>query len=273
MFTRDASLPVGKNPAGGRSLGTALIAALALSAWLALALWSASPYRGYLDHGRWDDPGWLVELCRVVPAGGIALPALFHAAAWVLMILAMMLPTVLPLLRIFERLVGARPDAARLVASLLTGYLLAWFAFGLAMHGLDTLLRSLATQSPWLVSHAYVVGVAALAGAGAFQWSALKYHCLERCRTPLGFVMERWHGRAPAREALRLGIDHGLFCVGCCWALMLVMFVVGMGNLGVMLVLAAVMSAEKNLPWGVRLRTPVGVGLLGWAVALAVTQS
>jgi len=81
-------------------------------------------------------------------------------------------------------------------------------------------------------------------------------------------VTSRWSGRAPAREALRIGIDHGLFCVGCCWALMLVMFVVGVGNVGWMLALAVVMAAEKNLPWGKRLRTPLGAGLIAWGTVL-----
>ena len=79
----------------------------------------------------------------------------------------------------------------------------------------------------------------------------------------------RWHGHRPSREAFRIGLDHGVFCVGCCWALMLVMFVVGMGSLGWMLVLAAAMAAEKNLPWGQRLRTPLGLGLIAWGGGLA----
>jgi len=120
------------------------------------------------------------------------------------------------------------------------------------------------------VLHGDWVAAAVLVGAGLFQFSALKYRCLDQCRTPFGFVTARWHGRAPLREALRLGVDHGLFCVGCCWALMLVMFVVGVGSIGWMLALAAVMAAEKNLPWGARLRTPVGVALVAWGVALVV---
>ena len=104
-----------------------------------------------------------------------------------------------------------------------------------------------------------MVGAGVLAAAGLFQWSALKYRCLDQCRSPFGFVSSRWHGRSPAREAFRIGVDHGLFCVGCCWALMLMMFVVGTGSIGWMLALAAVMAAEKNLSWGRRLATPVGV--------------
>ena len=122
-------------------------------------------------------------------------------------------------------------------------------------------------------AHAWVIGAAVLAGAGAFQFSALKYRCLEQCHTPFAFVAARWHGRAPAREAFRLGLDHGLFCIGCCWALMLLMFVVGTGSLALMLVLALVMAAEKNLPWGRRLRVPLGVALLAGAAAVVAANA
>jgi predicted metal-binding membrane protein len=74
-------------------------------------------------------------------------------------------------------------------------------------------------------------------------------------------------------ESLRLGVDHGLWCVGCCWALMLVTFVVGMGSVGWMLLLAAAMAAEKNLRWGARLRAPLGFALLGWAAAIVVVNT
>ena len=70
-----------------------------------------------------------------------------------------------------------------------------------------------------------------LAVAGVFQFSRLKYHCLDKCRTPLGFVTSHWHGPRPQRESFMLGLAHGMFCVGCCWALMLLMFLVGMGNM------------------------------------------
>ena len=82
-----------------------------------------------------------------------------------------------------------------------------------------------------------------------------------------------WRGRNPRRESFSLGLAHGLFCIGCCWALMLVTFVVGMGSIGWMLVLAAAMAAEKNLPWGARLRTPLGVALLAWGLGIAVANA
>lgn len=98
--------------------------------------------------------------------------------------------------------------------------------------------------------------------AGAFQFTTLKYRCLDKCRSPLSFVIEHWRGRDNRWQAFRLGAHHGVFCVGCCWALMLLMFVVSVGNLGWMLVLAAVMALEKNVPWGRRMSAPVGVVLV-----------
>jgi predicted metal-binding membrane protein len=267
------SATVPGNPTGTRgTLTWMLLALLVAGAWAALALWSASPYGRYLEHGGWSDAGALAALCRAVPQGEILVPALLHAAAWVLMIAAMMLPTTFPLLAIFRRVVAGRPDAARLVALVLTGFVAAWLAFGLLAHALDEAVRWVAGRDAWFVANGWMLGVAVLTGAGLFQWSALKYRCLEACHTPFAFVAARWHGRAPAREALKLGLDHGAFCVGCCWALMLLMFVVGTGNLGWMLVMAALMAAEKNLPWGRRLRTPVGAGLLAWAGLIAYSH-
>jgi predicted metal-binding membrane protein len=86
----------------------------------------------------------------------------------------------------------------------------------------------------------------------------------------LGFVTSHWHGAHARYEALRLGLDHGLFCVGCCWSLMLVMFAVGMEQVGIMLGLAVLMAIEKNVPWGRRLSAPLGVGLLVLAGGLAL---
>jgi predicted metal-binding membrane protein len=255
-----------------QALRLGLVTALSIAAWAALAIWSASPYGRYLDHGGWGDPGLLAALCRSVPQGELMVPALLYASAWLLMIAAMMLPTTLPLLGIFSRITASRPDAGALLRRVVLGYAAAWLGFGLLAHGLDSVLHVVAANTDWPVARGWLIGALILAGAGAFQFSALKYRCLERCRTPFAFVNARWHGRKPYREAFRIGFDHGVFCVGCCWALMLVMFVVGMGNLGWMLVLAGAMAAEKNLPWGRRLRTPLGLGLIAWAGALAAVN-
>jgi predicted metal-binding membrane protein len=251
---------------------TPVLALLAAAAWLALALWATSPYGRYLDHGDWPDIGLSAAICRALPGGATLLPALLYTGGWLLMIIAMMLPTTLPLLRRFERLTSARPDRHRLVLLLIAGYLLVWVIFGVAAHLLDAALHLLVQHSAWLITNGWVLGAIVLVAAGAFQFSRLKYRCLDQCRSPLGFITRHWRGRRPVWDALRLGAHHGAFCVGCCWAIMLLMFVVGIGNVGWMLVLGVVMAVEKNMPWGRRLSHPLGAALLGWGAMIVVAN-
>lgn len=250
-----------------------LLAALIALAWVALWALARSPYGRYLEHDDWAASGPAAFLCRAVPGGEVIVPLVFYALAWMLMTAAMMLPTTLPLFAAFDRLTAGRPDHGRLLALLGLGYMTVWGAFGLLAHLLHGVLLSLLAAAPSLAWHGWVIGAAIIAVAGAFQFSQLKYRCLEECRTPLSFVMEHWRGRAQARHAFALGMHHGLFCVGCCWALMLLMFALGTGSLGWMLLLAAVMAVEKNLRWGRRLSTPLGLGLLGWAIVLVATHT
>jgi len=265
--------PVIRRVTDPRAVLALLLATLAAMAWTALWLWSLSPWSRYLGEGGWGDAGALAALCRAIPQGDILVPAVLHAIAWVVMIAAMMLPTTLPLLLIFRRITQSRSDGMQLAALVVLGFFVAWFGFGIVAHVADAALRAIASTSAWFIGHGWTVAAVVLVGAGLFQFSALKYRCLEQCHTPFSFVAARWHGRAPSHEALRIGFDHGVFCVGCCWALMLLMFVVGMGNLGWMLLLAAVMAAEKNLPWGRRLRTPLGIALVIWGCTLVLANT
>jgi predicted metal-binding membrane protein len=184
---------------------------------------------------------------------------------------AMMLPTTLPLLENFRRTIAARTDRPRLLILLIAGYLGLWAGFGLIAHLADLGVQALVRLTPWLTFNAWAIGAGMLALAGLFQFSALKYRCLEQCRTPLAFVARHWRGESASREALMLGADHGLYCVGCCWALMLLMFVVGTGSVGWMLLLGAAMAIEKNLPWGRRLSAPLGLALLACSIWIAAT--
>jgi predicted metal-binding membrane protein len=239
-----------------------LALALVALSWITLLVWEASSYGRYLNHGDWTALGLGAAVCAVVPGGAWLVPGLLYAGGWLLMSAAMMLPTVLPLIRLFDRMIAARPDRATLHTLLISGYMLAWAGFGVAAHLLDRALHAGLGGWRWLVLYPWVLGALVLAGAGAFQFSALKYHCLDKCRTPLGFMMSHWHGPHPARESFALGLAHGVYCVGCCWALMLLMFVVGTGNLGWMFLLGLLMALEKNHPWGRRLAAPLGGGLL-----------
>jgi predicted metal-binding membrane protein len=239
-----------------------LTAALTAVSWLTLWIWGQSPYARYLDHGRWAEIGVAGSLCHALPGGGATLSALFFVGGWVLMLSAMMLPTTLPLLEIFRRLTARRADRRLLITLLVTGYLAVWMAFGALAHVADWTVLILLQQSDWLVANGWLIAAVVLAIAGLYQFSALKYRCLDQCRSPFSFVVEHWRGNSEKWRSLLLGIRHGAFCVGCCWCLMLLMFVVGAGNIGWMLALGAVMAAEKNLPGGRRLAAPVGAVLL-----------
>jgi predicted metal-binding membrane protein len=235
-----------------------LMGSLVGSAWIALWIWGRSPYGRYLGHEQLGELG----------AGSLLLPITLYLAGWTLMTVAMMLPTALPLLEIFHRLTARRQDRWQLLALLVAGYLGVWIGFGIAAHGGDWLLHEIVERSSWLESRAWLIGAGTLLLAGGFQFSRLKYRCLEKCRAPLSFVTEYWHGRNERRNAFLLGINHGLFCVGCCWALMLLMFAVGVGNVAWMLLLGTVMAAEKNFSWGRTLSAPLGVALLGWGALI-----
>jgi predicted metal-binding membrane protein len=250
-----------------------VLGALIVLAWVTLWAWARSPYGRYMEHGDWTNSGPAAFLCHVVPAGNVVVPLLLYVLAWILMTAAMMLPTTFPLFNAFDHLTAQRPDHARLLILLCLGYMTVWGAFGIAAHLLHSVVLSLIQQVPTLAWHGWFIGVLIVAMAGAFQFSKLKYHCLEKCRTPLSFVMEHWRGHAQSRHAFELGLRHGLFCVGCCWALMLLMFALGTGSLGWMLLLAAAMAIEKNLRWGKRISMPLGVALLSWAIVLIAVHA
>ena len=246
-----------------------MIGGLAALSWATLWVWGQSPYARYLDHGRWTEIGFAGRICHALPGGETTVGAFFVVGGWVLMLAAMMLPTTLPLLDTFRRLTARRADRRQLTALVLTGYSAVWLSFGVVAHIADWALLVVAQQSNWVAANSWAVAAAALAIAGLYQFSALKYRCLDKCRSPFGFVIEHWRGRREKWQSLLLGIRHGAFCVGCCWSLMLLMFVVGVGNIGWMLALGAVMALEKNAPWGARLGRPLGAVLLALAAFVA----
>lgn len=249
-----------------------LFIAVVASAWVTLLAWERGPYARYLHAVDWADLGPLGALCRELPVVAPLVGPLLYAAAWLLMIAAMMLPTTLPLLDAFRRLTAGHAQRHRLLSALVAGYLGAWLLFGLVVDVVDTGLHALVAANGWLLRNGWAVGVGVLALAGAYQFSRLKYACLDRCRSPLSFIMEHWRGANPGRDAFALGAHHGLFCIGCCWSLMVVMFVVGGGSIGWMLGLAALMAVEKNVSWGRRLAAPTGAALLLCAAAIALRR-
>jgi len=244
-------------PRDDRRLFAALMVALIALAWLALWVWGQSPYGRFLSHHS-------LEAVR-----GNAVLMLVFVAGWTLMVVAMMLPTSLPLVTLFRTLVRGRPDRTWLTVLLIAGYLVVWTLFGILVYSGDWILHGAVEQSMWLEANVVpFIGAGTLIMAGLYQFTSLKYKCLDKCRSPLSFITEHWRGSRERSQSFLLGAHHGLFCVGCCWSLMLLMFAIGAGSLGWMLVVGTVMAIEKNMPWGRKISTPLGVVLVGWGLAL-----
>ncbi len=142
-------------------------------------------------------------------------------------------------------------------------------AGGVAVHLADVALHAVVEQNTWLEANSWVIGAGILMLAGVYQFTPLKYQCLDKCRSPMSFIAGHWTGRHEQAQAFRLGVDHGIFCVGFCWSMMLLMFAVGAGSVGWMLVLGTLMAIEKNMPWGRRFSKPLGVVLLTSGVVIA----
>jgi len=241
-----------RSPQRDQALLVSALVVLSGAAWLALWAWQGSPNAGFLDHGG--------------SAAPLPLSAALFTIGWLVMIVAMMLPSSVPLVLTFAALTARRRQPGRLVALVILGYLLVWSGFGLAAWIADLGVHAAVTALPWLAANSRLILGGTLLAAGLWQFSPLRERCLEECRSPLGFVLNRWRGISERREAFTMGLAHGAFCVGCCWSIMLVMFGVGLHSLSLMLVLGGLTAVEKNRTWGRRLTKPIGVVLVLAAV-------
>jgi predicted metal-binding membrane protein len=183
--------------------------------------------------------------------------------AWQVTVAAMMLPSSLPLIVLFEQAAQHTAGPRRALSALLGGYALAWGAFGAAAFAGDAALHAGVDAWPWLEERQWAIAPGVLALAGEFQFTALKDRCLEQSRHPGAFLI-RHYRRGPG-GAFTLGLRHGAFCVGCCWALMLVAFALGMASLILMAAMTALMVHEKTRPAGRRGVPVTGAALLGLA--------
>ncbi len=193
---------------------------------------------------------------------GYALVMLFM---WWIMMVAMMLPSAAPMILIFTKMSRAQRALGNpfLSAGLFSlAYLSVWAGFSLLAVGLQWLFERLAWLSPVLVSSSSLLGAALLLAAGLYQLTPLKQACLRHCRSPLQFVMGRW--RSGRRGAFVMGLEHGAYCVGCCWFLMALLFFGGVMNLYWIAGLALVVLLEKLLPAGHCLGHLLGLVLLAW---------
>jgi len=195
----------------------------------------------------------------------------FFVGVWTTMMAAMMLPSALPMLLVFDyvaREQRARERPTPPTSIFAATYVVVWAAGGVLAF---LLYRGIHALHPaflmWGAQGRYVAG-GAVAAAGIYELTPLKAVCLRHCRSPLHFVLGGW--KAGSRGAVAMGLEHGAYCVGCCWGLMVVLFALGVMSLTWMLVVALVVLAQKVLPGGDRLRIPVTVALVALGVWIAL---
>jgi predicted metal-binding membrane protein len=221
---------------------------------------------------------WLVTDARMrgMDAGpGTDLGSLgVYVSVWVVMMAAMMFPSIAPMVVVHARAQSGKASRGRsrrsgVSALFVAGYVLTWTAFGLVAYALFMLGRSLSIDAlSWDRGGPYLAG-GVVCAAAIYQLTPLKDACLSRCRSPFWFLLHSWrHGRL---GALRMGASHGAWCVGCCWALMAMLFALGVMSVAWMAFVAALIAIEKLLPWRAVANRGIAVLLvvLGLAVAFA----
>jgi predicted metal-binding membrane protein len=182
---------------------------------------------------------------------------------WTVMMVAMMVPSAAPMILAFSmihRRRGERQRPSIPVGAFLAGYLVVWALYAAVATLAQSGLHAAALLSPSMATSSPVLGGVLFIAAGVFQWTPLKRVCLANCRSPLAFLLTRW--REGASGAFTMGIHHGMYCVGCCWMLMGLLFVTGVMNLAWVAAVAIAVLVEKLVPRGERIGRLAGIGLV-----------
>ena len=221
---------------------------------------------GYLfwDAARMGD---MAAAMAGAPPGISIAAAAATFSMWSVMMIGMMTPSVAPTILLYAMMVRKNRERGQALpaASIFTaGYLIAWTGFSTLATALQLGLGQVALLSPIMISTSSWLTGTLLITAGIYQWLPIKDICLEYCRSPMHFILGRW--RPGPFGALAMGIENGLFCVGCCWALMLLLFVGGVMNLGLVALIAGFVLAEKLLPLGQLTARAAGVVLTGLGI-------
>ena len=237
------------------------LAAMVALSWLYLAQMHAGP-SGMVDG----------MAHHAIGTKGVGLNELLAAfVMWSVMMVAMMLPTAVPAISLFHVLSGRRNPAqapAVTTAMYVAGYLATWIGYSLPAALAQQAFTQAALLTPIATSTSVLMSALILLAAGLFQFTPLKTACLTKCRSPLAFFLAEW--RDGKTGAFVLGLRHGSYCVGCCWALMAVLFVVGAMNLAWMALLTAFLLGEKAVPARWHLSRISGALLISWGAWIAV---
>jgi predicted metal-binding membrane protein len=258
-----AEAGLGRIFARPKAIAAGCVVALAALGWSYLALMTA-PGSSWLAMAQ--------TLCRALPESSWNISAVVVTASmWSAMAMAMMLPSAAPMILTYAEIAEtAARKGERVVSPLMiaAGYASVWILFSIAVSVMQINLTRAALLDAVVASASGLLAGGILIGAGAYQFSALKHACLARCQHPFPFFFTNW---ATTRGGVfRLGLKQGLYCLGCCWAMMLVMLAVGVMNVAWMAVLAAVMTLEK-LQNGRRMAHSVGVALIGIGTGIVVS--
>ena len=284
-----AATRIGHALARPKVLAVAALAVLIVLGWLYLGLMVAGmaqdgragalgPGMGVFDLLRSSGLGELARalavLCRPAfghhGASGIAETGLVFVM-WTAMVLAMMLPTAGPMIMTYAEIADTAARKGERIASplaLVAGYAAIWLGFAAIATGLQMALTRAALLDPAMASASPLFSGAIFIAAGAYQFSALKHACVTRCQLPFPFFLAHWSPEASG--VFRLGLRQGVFCLGCCWAMMLVMFAVGVMNVVWMAALGAIMAAEK-IATTTRFSRVVGVAFVAIGGVLIAT--
>lgn len=194
---------------------------------------------------------------------------LFMLAMWIVMMVGMMMPTVAPMILVYARvgrhaLARGRPFAA--TGWFAGGYLIAWTGFAILATAAQWALEQAALLSPMTMTTGRILGGTVLIGAGLYQWTPFKEACLAHCQAPLVFIQRHGGFRRRSWDSLGLGVRHGLYCIGCCWALMAILFAVGIMNALWIAAIALFVLIEKVAPAGRLVSRIAGTGLVAAGV-------
>ncbi len=201
----------------------------------------------------------------------MGMSALLFIAIWIVMMVAMMFPTAAPMILMFTKIYASKRQQERPFVPtwiFISAYLLVWSLCGVLAYPLAVGIEQLAAPSMWLVENAARLGGVVLLVAGLYQLSPLKHICLSQCRTPLQFILSSWHDGYSG--AFRMGLEHGAYCLGCCWLLFVILFPLGIMNIAVMALVTTLIFAEKALPIGRQISQLAGVGLIIYGVLVMI---